>query len=771
MDFNKLYVLAQNNLFTDITIILKDESNEIMLNLHKNIIYSSCIFFEKLLTSFKEKESSKIILNVPNAIIVNDIIWDFYGQKIKSHNYPEWKYFIESYKCFDYFGMNTDKEKLYKLIVEPDGFDELMDFIDLIGYDENAIGLIFNNLPDDYDLSKFSHELLTEMLSMYKKNLVQITTRNEIIVLNDFFDGTIRSTEHCINSPEVILFCASNASKIVTFDGHNIRILESNNSILLSDDSTVSDAGTILHISHSQNRNVLVILYEYRIDVWDVLINKLIASFRVPFIKKLSCSYDGSQLVYVDNNNIMTVKNILSEEIISEINLQNLPEISNNFCILELILETNSQDLSEIPNDLYTLELKSEPDQSIDFIKSNFQHNLDNSDDLDNLDGLDDLNNSDDLDNLDGLDDLNNSDDLNDSDDLDDYNNLNYNLNDLEIICSSNNEIFENVSTHYCIDVNDCNHIDNIDSLNLQSPAQDLSDSLSPIDYIDSSNLQSPIQNISDSQSSTDWIVSPNTQSPVYYLSKLDGSINGEKLSDALSIENDSISDNSDNLNNSDNSDDLDNSDNSDNPDNSDYLLEYLVNTDKTNYMFNLTYSIHTDKTNKRFNLENPYEQFSFINNFCLLYINNKVIYFIDIIDKKIIHKETCRRNIVNMRCSPTGDSITIIDSEYIVYIYKLVTDSNGFLCYPIVDYCILVCDSFLPTKIEYSSNGRYLVFDNDGSSINLYDIEQLEMTNEFELFCNSKIIVDITFSENYCDELINRLNNALKKIEQKYPN
>lgn len=121
------------------------------------------------------------------------------------------------------------------------------------------------------------------------------------------------------------------------------------------------------------------------------------------------------------------------------------------------------------------------------------------------------------------------------------------------------------------------------------------------------------------------------------------------------------------------------------------------------------------------------------------------------------------------MRCCPIGDSIAIIDSEYNLYIYKLVVDSNGFLGYPIVDYCILVCDVSFSTKIDYSSNGRYLMFDN-GSSINLYDIEQLEMINEYKLFCDSKII-DMSFSENYCDELINRLNNTLKKIEQKYPN
>src|ERR1700677_4855196 len=100
MDCNKLYSTIDNNLFIDLNLTLTDANHKIKLNLHKIILYSSSIYFEKLLTNCKEKYLNEITIEVPNAFIVYDIIMSFYGQKMNIGNYPEWKYQLELIKCY-----------------------------------------------------------------------------------------------------------------------------------------------------------------------------------------------------------------------------------------------------------------------------------------------------------------------------------------------------------------------------------------------------------------------------------------------------------------------------------------------------------------------------------------------------------------------------------------------------------------------------------------------------------------------------------------------
>src|SRR6202453_204535 len=100
MDFIKLYNTIDNNLFIDLSLTLIDANHEIKINLHKIILYSSCIYFEKLLTNCKEKYLNEITIDVPNAFIVYDIIMSFYRQKMNIGNYSEWKYQLELIKCY-----------------------------------------------------------------------------------------------------------------------------------------------------------------------------------------------------------------------------------------------------------------------------------------------------------------------------------------------------------------------------------------------------------------------------------------------------------------------------------------------------------------------------------------------------------------------------------------------------------------------------------------------------------------------------------------------
>ena len=51
---NKLQYALDNKLFTDLTLTLQDDHNEITCCVHKIILYSNCIYFEKLLLTVRK---------------------------------------------------------------------------------------------------------------------------------------------------------------------------------------------------------------------------------------------------------------------------------------------------------------------------------------------------------------------------------------------------------------------------------------------------------------------------------------------------------------------------------------------------------------------------------------------------------------------------------------------------------------------------------------------------------------------------------------------
>src|SRR3989337_2255793 len=138
MDYQELYFSLKENLFTDLGLKLVDQTNTITIQLHKIILYSSCIYFRKLLTSFKERNLNEITIQVPNTFIMHDIIMSFYGQKINSQNLPDWQHLLETIKCWDFLGIPFKPDVVLRnLRVPTTGFDLLLDVIDLVGYDND----------------------------------------------------------------------------------------------------------------------------------------------------------------------------------------------------------------------------------------------------------------------------------------------------------------------------------------------------------------------------------------------------------------------------------------------------------------------------------------------------------------------------------------------------------------------------------------------------------------------------------------------------------
>jgi hypothetical protein len=95
MDFNKLYRFSQKGLFTDLTLVLTDESHiNIRLNATKILMCIMSKYFKKLLTNCQEKNMNIITLSIPgvHALTMHSVIASFYQQKIDISSIPEWQH-------------------------------------------------------------------------------------------------------------------------------------------------------------------------------------------------------------------------------------------------------------------------------------------------------------------------------------------------------------------------------------------------------------------------------------------------------------------------------------------------------------------------------------------------------------------------------------------------------------------------------------------------------------------------------------------------------
>lgn len=116
-----------------------------------------------MFTRLNEKELLSITLNVSNVDVCYDIITSFYGQKPNIGNLPQWKFLLESYVCYDYFGLEFDPSQLSGLIIPESGLELLTHIAESCNNDKVA-KLLYQNLPKDYNISKLSKELIDKMI-------------------------------------------------------------------------------------------------------------------------------------------------------------------------------------------------------------------------------------------------------------------------------------------------------------------------------------------------------------------------------------------------------------------------------------------------------------------------------------------------------------------------------------------------------------------------------------------------------------------------------
>jgi WD40 repeat protein len=274
MNYDKLFSLTQVKIFTDLILTLNDRYHQFTIHVNKNILYSSCIYFEKLLTNFKEKNLNEITIGVPNVYVAHDIIMSFYGQKTNSGNLSKSRRLLESIKCYSFLGLDFDEMILDDMEIPEEDFELLLDAIDIIGYNEKTIRLINRNVPKDYDLSKFSKELLAEMLRLSTSyNIISGSTDHSIKIWNNTTGELIKTLKGhsgivahiCYLSDKKQIISASIDEIIKIWNAENGELIKT---IYKSDKKSDDRYNNYHTVCHSSN-NKLFASSRCNINIWN----------------------------------------------------------------------------------------------------------------------------------------------------------------------------------------------------------------------------------------------------------------------------------------------------------------------------------------------------------------------------------------------------------------------------------------------------------------------------------------------------------------------
>nr|URM61837.1 BTB/POZ domain-containing protein [Mimivirus sp.] len=318
MNFNTLYSLSQENKFTDLVLtICSDEDNifnfsdgQIIVNVHKCVLYSSSIYFKNLLTLCSESNQDKITIKVPNVSVTCDIIASFYGQTINSTKYPNWLYRLEYIRCCDYLGITFDTKNIINILVPEKYFEYLVNVTEISNYDNNLVECLAKNIPNNYDLTKLSDKI-KEKLAKY--NMLIISCNKNTINIHNILNKSLVNTYTMKNRKIINMYYSLNLLAVIN-NNYNVKIfhIPSLSLIKTLKIKKINDNNYCKCVCFSPDGLKLALEYSNGIvKIWDTITWKIIREMNYPNSSRIGICFINNNTIAVSYKQDYSKKYIL----------------------------------------------------------------------------------------------------------------------------------------------------------------------------------------------------------------------------------------------------------------------------------------------------------------------------------------------------------------------------------------------------------------------------------------------------------------------------
>ncbi len=157
--------LSRKDSWSDIELTLTNGSEKKILYVHKNIL-KNCRYFEGTFSFYENSyEYDNIEIEVPHINIACDIIYSLYG--IKLPELSDWKYKIHLHLLQEFFLLQPIS--VSDLEIPENDFESLINEIISFGHTDQIVKLIFNNMPESFDVEKIPQNILEIIFNSNKK--------------------------------------------------------------------------------------------------------------------------------------------------------------------------------------------------------------------------------------------------------------------------------------------------------------------------------------------------------------------------------------------------------------------------------------------------------------------------------------------------------------------------------------------------------------------------------------------------------------------------
>ncbi len=157
----KIRELYGQNLISDLTVVLFDDTDTLTLNVHKVILYCGAPYFEKLIQNMAP-DTNVVKITVPDVYVTRDIIMSFYHMTTNDAEYDS-IYLLMEQICRDFLCLHLNPVRLNNVVIPSEGLPLLIQLIELTNYSPEYIKILYLNITEQSDQTQLSPRIKTEL--------------------------------------------------------------------------------------------------------------------------------------------------------------------------------------------------------------------------------------------------------------------------------------------------------------------------------------------------------------------------------------------------------------------------------------------------------------------------------------------------------------------------------------------------------------------------------------------------------------------------------